>query len=170
MADQLTEEQIEEYKEAFQLFDLGYPRSCMLGRYGLFGVYGSDGTDDEEPKPMTIPLQRVDMALSVVDTAAHVRLEQVFANTTDKPLEVSYSFPVLPSATVCGLTADLGGIRVQGRVLAKQADGQTDRQTERQRAETVGEANTRLRRAGDGLPGKRYQVILAALPSRTLPS
>lgn len=61
------------------------------------------------------------MELSVVDVAAHLTLTQVFVNPTEEPLEVTYVFPVLPSATVCGLLAKLSGGRcVEGKVMAKQ--------------------------------------------------
>merc|ERR550514_2034716 len=59
--------------------------------------------------------------MQVVDAVARATLTQVFANPTEQALEVTYVFPVLPSATVCGLTADLGGSRVEGRVLTKPA-------------------------------------------------
>mmetsp|Transcript_131558 Transcript_131558/g.281265 ORF Transcript_131558/g.281265 Transcript_131558/m.281265 type:complete len:948 (-) Transcript_131558:58-2901(-) len=127
MADQLTGEQIAEFKEAFELF-AGGPmqgpsdatrRPLHPGRYGLSGIACSGSEGDENL--VVAPLRRVEMELSVVDTAAHVSLTQVFLNSSDKALEVTYAFPVLPSATVCGLSANLAGVGVKGRVLAKPA-------------------------------------------------
>jgi len=111
MADQLTEEQIAEFKEAFELFDAG-----TRGSTTPLGL-GGTGTDGSEPA--VVPLRRVDMEISVIDAAGHVSLTQVYVNSTSSPLEVTYAFPVLPSATVCGLCADLAGTRVVGRVLPK---------------------------------------------------
>eukprot|EP00406_Dinophysis_acuminata_P057250 CAMPEP_0179281906 /NCGR_PEP_ID=MMETSP0797-20121207/37394_1 /TAXON_ID=47934 /ORGANISM="Dinophysis acuminata, Strain DAEP01" /LENGTH=171 /DNA_ID=CAMNT_0020990627 /DNA_START=69 /DNA_END=580 /DNA_ORIENTATION=- len=147
MADQLTEEQIEEFKEAFSLWDkdgsgtiqakdlgtvlrsLGQnPTAAELQdmlnevcadwaeRPEQLGLTGKDSKDGL----VVAPLRQVDMDLDVVDAAAHMTLVQVFVNPTDEPMEVTYAFPVLPSATVCGLRADLAGTLVEGRVLAKQ--------------------------------------------------
>jgi len=163
MADQLTEEQIAEFKEAFSLFDksgagtistqdlgmvmrsLGQnPTDAELQdminevsgsggtyygppplRYGLSGVaFQHARCDDVEGfnvEPFLAPLQQVDMELHVVDAAANVVLTQIFANTSGEPLQVTYVLPAPPSATVCGLTADLAGLEVKGRVFAKQA-------------------------------------------------
>lgn len=112
MADQLTEEQIAEFKEAFELFGGARPTGPS---HGLIGKAGDEG------QQVTAPLRRVEMELNVLDTAAHVTITQVFINPTENPIEVTYAFPMLPSATVCGLRAEFAGSTVEGRVLAKQA-------------------------------------------------
>mmetsp|Transcript_3734 Transcript_3734/g.9655 ORF Transcript_3734/g.9655 Transcript_3734/m.9655 type:complete len:927 (+) Transcript_3734:73-2853(+) len=117
MADQLTEEQIMEFKEAFELFSgaNGRSRRPREADHGLTGVVNAEG------ELIVVPLRRVGMKLDVVDTAAHMTLTQVYVNPAAEPLEVTYAFPVLPSAIVCGLHADLAGVSVEGRVMAKQA-------------------------------------------------
>jgi Ca2+-binding EF-hand superfamily protein len=158
MADQLTDEQIAEFKEAFELFskdgsqinasDLGTvlrslgqnPTSAELQDmineiasdpqqdatlYGLEGVIEGRESSGEPVENVVTPLQHVNMDVRIVDAAARVSLTQVFANVRDEPLNVSYVFPLPPSATVCGLSADLAGVRVVGRVMPK-----TDAQNE----------------------------------------
>lgn len=48
------------------------------------------------------------------------RFSQCFVNPTEVVLEVTYAFPVLPSASVTGLDAQIGARHVVGRVLEKQ--------------------------------------------------
>jgi len=110
MADQLTEEQILEFKEAFELF----PYGPSAAKFGLQG-------EQDDGSIVMAPLEQVEMMLDVVDAAAQVTIIQVFNNPTDLPLEVSYVFPVLPSATVSGLKADISGTCVTGCVVEKQA-------------------------------------------------
>lgn len=107
MADQLTEEQIAEFREAFELCGASVPRYGMTSK-------AQDGS------AVLAPLRRVAMTVSVVDAAAHVTLNQVFLNPLDEMLEVTYVFPVLPSTTVCGLQAVLNGRIVEGKVMAKE--------------------------------------------------
>jgi Ca2+-binding EF-hand superfamily protein len=113
MADQLTEEQIAEFKEAFELFSGS--NLSISSSHGLLGEPDVDG------KPVIAPLRRVEMQLDVLDTAARVTLIQAFVNPTERPMEVIYAFPMHPSATVCGLSAELAGARVVGHVMAKKA-------------------------------------------------
>jgi len=112
MADQLTEEQIAEFKEAFYLFAGKPPKSPT---YGLIGV--SIGNTDTTS--VLTPLKQVGVELKVVDTAAHLVLSQVFTNSGAQPLEVTFRFPVIPSATICGLDANLAGVSVKGQILPK---------------------------------------------------
>jgi calmodulin len=123
MADQLAEEQIAEFKEAFELFS----GSCATPNYSTKAraatQHGLSGTASSG-EVFAAPLREVDLNLRVVDAAAHLVVTQVFVNPTDETLEVTYSFPVLPSATVCGMVADMAGIRVEGHVRAKDAAGE----------------------------------------------
>jgi len=163
MADQLTEEQIEEFKEAFILFSksgrdpteeeleelrlyeeeqrhLSHLRrleqeelqrlQCMLARTSsLTGValttaedvHGHENGGLKKQELVVAPLKQFNVHLDVVDLAVQATLTQVFVNPTSSPLEVTYTFPVLPAATVCGLTANLAGRIVKGHVSEKQA-------------------------------------------------
>jgi Ca2+-binding EF-hand superfamily protein len=67
------------------------------------------------------PLCQVDMDLLVVDAAANVKLMQVFVNPRDEPIDITYAFPVPASATICGFSADLAGIQVEGHARSKNA-------------------------------------------------
>eukprot|EP00929_Paragymnodinium_shiwhaense_P091249 TRINITY_DN5126_c0_g1_i1.p1 TRINITY_DN5126_c0_g1~~TRINITY_DN5126_c0_g1_i1.p1 ORF type:complete len:961 (+),score=239.83 TRINITY_DN5126_c0_g1_i1:79-2883(+) len=109
MADQLTEEQIAEFREAFELFDGPKP---MQG--------GLQGADVDGGEPFLLPMKSVSMDVIVVDTAARVVIQQAFHNPSASCLEVAYAFPVLPSAVVCGLRADVAGVAFEGRVKEKQ--------------------------------------------------
>lgn len=155
MADQLTEEQIAEFKEAFALFDKDGSGAILPAELGtVMRSLGQNPTDAElqdminevsggncSPAPtrfgvcgiavnadsdcgahlVVAPLQRVTMDLHVVDAAAKVSLTQVFVNTCEEPLDITYAFPMPSCATICGLSADLAGKRVEGHVLGKQA-------------------------------------------------
>jgi len=159
MADQLTEEQIAEFKEAFELFDRHGDGSILSSQLGTvmrslgqnpteaeledminevsgdfspgqkqairFGLLGTPAEADRNPEAVeskvVAPLSHVTMDLHVIDSAATIKLAQAFVNPTDKALDVSYVFPVPPSATICGFTAELSGNRIKGLVLEKQA-------------------------------------------------
>jgi len=150
MADQLTEEQIAEFREAFALFDkdgdgtiLSHELSTVMRSLGQnpteaelqdminevcaddvwtaeprVGRYGVSGTASNG-ELVIAPLRQIDMKLNVVDAAAQLTLVQVYKNPIDEPLEVTYAFPMLPSATVCGMRADLGDVQIEGCVLHK---------------------------------------------------
>jgi Ca2+-binding EF-hand superfamily protein len=160
MADQLTEEQIAEFKEAFSLFSgddrrhlseeeleelrlyneekehleklrcaerdrLQNLKSIIAGTASLTGVPAAKEEHGQENDGwnedlVIAPLRKCDVHLHAVDLAVKVTVAQTFMNPTSCPLEVTYTFPVLPSATVCGLTAELGGRVVKGHVLEKQ--------------------------------------------------
>mmetsp|Transcript_98476 Transcript_98476/g.301267 ORF Transcript_98476/g.301267 Transcript_98476/m.301267 type:complete len:937 (-) Transcript_98476:260-3070(-) len=91
---------------------------CLVGTAPGEEVAHPDG---DEPSVVAAPLRHYGVELSVTDVVAHGQVLQTFVNPTDHVLEVTYSFPVLPSLTVCGLRAELAGSVVEGRVLAKQA-------------------------------------------------
>lgn len=199
MADQLTEEQIAEFREAFQLVaqdgaiqardlavvmrSLGQnPTAAELQdmvnevcggassptqppppQYGLTTVAPEDADQATAAGLVLAPLRRVDMHLRVVDAAAHVTLTQVFVNPRDEPLEVTYTFPTPPSATVCGLSAHLAGACVQGRVYPKAvAAAHFDAATAQRHAACLleqragGVARLRLGR----LPGRAEAVVV----------
>ena len=68
------------------------------------------------------PLESTSWQVHLVDTAAHAEVTQIFVNETAESLDVSYAFPSLPSASVCGLHARLGeNDPIFGRIAAKQS-------------------------------------------------
>eukprot|EP00443_Scrippsiella_acuminata_P106998 CAMPEP_0115749294 /NCGR_PEP_ID=MMETSP0272-20121206/94112_1 /TAXON_ID=71861 /ORGANISM="Scrippsiella trochoidea, Strain CCMP3099" /LENGTH=861 /DNA_ID=CAMNT_0003194329 /DNA_START=69 /DNA_END=2654 /DNA_ORIENTATION=+ len=94
--------------------------------FGLVGVKvssASGGLAEDfallSPDLVESPLRSVDLQLRVVDVAAHATLTQVFVNPLDEALEVTYAFPMLPSATVCAFSADFSGVSIRGHVLEK---------------------------------------------------
>jgi hypothetical protein len=159
MADQLTQEQIEEFKEAFSLFDKDGDGTIVAKDLGIvmrslgqnptdaelqdmineisggggtrqsyscpprFGVTGTviENNSDLGARAVTAPLKSVSMDLQAVDAAAKVSLLQTFVNPCAEPLDITYTFPVPSSATICGMTADLDGYSIKGQVIEKVA-------------------------------------------------
>ncbi|CAK9092070.1 von Willebrand factor A domain-containing protein 5A (Breast cancer suppressor candidate 1) (BCSC-1) (Loss of heterozygosity 11 chromosomal region 2 gene A protein) [Durusdinium trenchii] len=70
--------------------------------------------------PVLAPLVSMEVELEILDIAVLARFSQCFVNPTEVVLEVTYAFPVLPSASVTGLDAQIGARHVVGRVLEKQ--------------------------------------------------
>ena len=91
------------------------------GSSSLTGIPLGGASDGDNQDVVVAPLQKVDVHIHVVDLAVRATFIQAFANPSSEPLEVTYTFPVLPSATVCGLTADIAGRVVKGHVAEKQA-------------------------------------------------
>jgi len=148
MADQLTEEQIAEFQEAFQLFagdeleDLTEEQieelrewqahcdelrsewneedSLMQHLRQLHGT-GARLLGEAEDGPIIAPLTSIEVELEVLDIAVLARFTQCFVNPTDELLDVTYAFPVLPSASVTHLDAQIGERVIVGRVVEKQA-------------------------------------------------
>jgi len=187
MSDQLTEEQIAEFKEAFDLFgsksasELTEEERRELSQYeedkerlerlwrqedeeifrfrslvskcaSLTGL--PSGLEDSARKLVVTPLLAVDAELSVVDVAAHATFTQTFLNPTANVLEVTYAFPVLPSATVCGMSAELAGSKVEGRVMAKHVA-----RAEYQAARTAQKSACLLEKAADDVLRVRIGLL-----------
>ncbi|CAE7267075.1 Parp4 [Symbiodinium natans] len=144
MADQLTEEQIEEFREAFALFAgdrtpeqeaeiMQWQEHCnairaakgeedrsvealrrSLASGGLAGV----GEGDE---PVLLPLTAFEVDLEVLDQSVLATYTQTFANPSHDSLEVTYSFPVRPAASIAGMQAEVDGRLIVGRVVEKAA-------------------------------------------------
>lgn len=148
MADQLTEEQIAEFREAFQLFagdeleDLTEEQMEELREWQaqcdelrsewneedslmqhLRQLHGSGARllGEAQEGPIIAPLTSIEVELEVVDIAVLARFTQRFVNSTDELLDVTYAFPVLPSASVTHLDAQIGERVIVGRVVEKQA-------------------------------------------------
>lgn len=148
MADQLTEEQIAEFQEAFQLFagdeleDLTEEQIEELREWQahceelhsewneedslmqhLRQLHGSGARllGEAEDGPIIAPLTSIEVELEVLDIAVLARFTQCFVNPTDELLDVTYAFPVLPSASVTHLDAQIGERVIVGRVVEKQA-------------------------------------------------
>ncbi|CAJ1415300.1 unnamed protein product [Effrenium voratum] len=110
MADQLTEEQIEELREAFDLF--AARDAVHADGAALLGI--------QDETVVIAPLTSVEVHLQILDLGVLTRFTQSFMNPTEAPLEVTYVFPLLPSACVTHLEAQLSGRSVVGHVLEKQ--------------------------------------------------
>lgn len=148
MADQLTEEQIAEFQEAFQLFagneleDLTeeeieelreWQAHCddlrsewneedaLLEHLRQLHGTGARLLGESEEGPIIAPLSSIEVDLEVLDIAVLARFTQRFVNPTDELLDVTYAFPVLPSASVTHLEAQIGQRVIVGRVVEKQA-------------------------------------------------
>ncbi|CAL1135812.1 unnamed protein product [Cladocopium goreaui] len=148
MALARTEEQIAEFQEAFQLFagdeleDLTEEQieelrewqahcdelrsewneedSLMQHLRQLHGT-GARLLGEAEDGPIIAPLTSIEVELEVLDIAVLARFTQCFVNPTDELLDVTYAFPVLPSASVTHLDAQIGERVIVRRVVEKQA-------------------------------------------------
>lgn len=76
---------------------------------------------EAEDGPIIAPLTSIEVELEVLDIAVLARFTQCFVNPTDELLDVTYAFPVLPSASVTHLDAQIGERVIVGRVVEKQA-------------------------------------------------
>lgn len=72
---------------------------------------------DEKLPPLAIKTHRVD--IRVTDSAAVTRVEQVFVNHTDRPLEATFYFPVPKGSTVSDMNLWINGKKTPGAVLEK---------------------------------------------------
>ncbi|CAK9092144.1 von Willebrand factor A domain-containing protein 5A (Breast cancer suppressor candidate 1) (BCSC-1) (Loss of heterozygosity 11 chromosomal region 2 gene A protein), partial [Durusdinium trenchii] len=82
--------------------------------------HGAALLGESEDGPVLAPLVSMEVELEILDIAVLARFSQCFVNPTEVVLEVTYAFPVLPSASVTGLDAQIGARHVVGRVLEKQ--------------------------------------------------
>eukprot|EP00443_Scrippsiella_acuminata_P001468 CAMPEP_0115202058 /NCGR_PEP_ID=MMETSP0270-20121206/17939_1 /TAXON_ID=71861 /ORGANISM="Scrippsiella trochoidea, Strain CCMP3099" /LENGTH=899 /DNA_ID=CAMNT_0002615477 /DNA_START=56 /DNA_END=2752 /DNA_ORIENTATION=+ len=141
MADQLTEEQIEEFAEAFSLFSVDpatleawreqrrlsaeqqerFRNSVSALRAVVEGSAALTGLIPDAEEVVVAPLEAFVVDADIVDLGAHVTITQRFSNPLSQALQVTYCFPFLHSATVCGMSAELNGRIIQGRVREKAA-------------------------------------------------
>lgn len=99
--------------------------------------------DSDAPAPVLVDVQaegRLDAALF------GLTLRQTYRNTSDRPLEVVYTFPLPSQAVLLGFASELNGDRQDGVVVAK-------REAERQYEESLeeGDAPVMLESHADGL-------------------
>ncbi len=126
----------------------------------------ADRTDDDRPgcgeartPQRALPLVAIDIDVSLSGLTASCRLRQRFTNPTDRPVEVTYVFPLPNRGAVTAMTATLGGRRVEGRLLeltgpagGEYSHGADDRDAERLSLDAVEFCRTLAgRRRGDGL-------------------
>lgn len=72
-------------------------------------------------EPVLMPLTAFDVELQVLDHAVLATYTQTFANPVQECLEVTYSFPVRPKASIAAMRAEVDGRLVVGRVVEKAA-------------------------------------------------
>ena len=69
---------------------------------------------------MTAPgLKSMDLQARVENLMLSYTITQHYENTTEKPIEIAYSFPVAPSAVITGFEATLAGITRKARAFPK---------------------------------------------------
>ncbi|MGC4015543.1 MAG: VIT domain-containing protein [Luteolibacter sp.] len=68
-----------------------------------------------------LPLKSSTASVRIDAAIAHVSLEQIYANTGDKPMEAIYVFPASTRAAVHGMTLTTGGRTVAARIKEKVA-------------------------------------------------
>lgn len=133
-ADQLTEEQIEEFKEAYSLLGKRTTSPRRAAAHGLSGrLYSAaeakassdgdaaeaserhgaphatgDSTNDDAERsdtPVIVPLRSVNVDVQIVDTFARVCIRQTYTNEEDQDIEAVYCQPIEPDATVVACQA-----------------------------------------------------------------
>ena len=67
-----------------------------------------------------VPLKHIDYQLEIVNSLLHVTLVQKYENPTDKFLEVDYSFPISPTASIYQFVAQFGNVTIEGIVKEKE--------------------------------------------------
>jgi Ca-activated chloride channel homolog len=67
-----------------------------------------------------IPLEHVHVDAKVVDLAARVSIRQRYRNVEQVPLEVVYVFPLDEAAAVCGFSAHVDGVHLEGVVRERE--------------------------------------------------
>ena len=188
MADQLTEEQIAEFREAFMLFSedanemtekeiqelRDWKARCdelrsewheeddVLQQLQELHGTGARLLGETKDTPVVAPLISMDVELEILDIAVLARFTQRFKNPTDGLLNVTYAFPVLPSASVTHLDAHLGDWVVVGQVVEKQAARQEFQtaQKERKAAVLLEKAAGDLMRLKLGQLGPQETVVI----------
>lgn len=67
-----------------------------------------------------IPLKKINIHSDVIDNIAQFTLVQNFSNTEEKPIEVSYTFPMPASSSVYDFQAKIGEKVIKGEVQEKE--------------------------------------------------
>lgn len=73
---------------------------------------------DTRVRPFDVESHRVDV--TITNTAAVTKIEQVFRNHTDRPMEATFIFPIPEGATVSDFSLWIEGKKTPGAVLEKQ--------------------------------------------------
>lgn len=124
----------------------------MLASFSLLSL-----NDDDTAR--ACPLESIRWDVKLTDQVASATMQQTFLNDTSTPLEVSYNFPSLPSASISGLTARIGdGPEITAYV--------TNKETARknyQEAVVSGQSALLLEQHGDDVQALK----LGRLPPRT---
>jgi Ca-activated chloride channel family protein len=72
---------------------------------------------DTDVRPFDVESHRVDV--TITNTAAVTKIEQVFRNHTDRPMEATFIFPIPEGATVSDFSLWIEGKKTAGAVLEK---------------------------------------------------
>lgn len=73
---------------------------------------------DTAVRPFDVESHRVDV--TITNTAAVTKIEQVFRNHTDRPMEATFVFPIPEGATVSDFSLWINGTKTAGAVLEKE--------------------------------------------------
>jgi len=149
MAEFLTEEQLNEFMEAFELFATTDPTYVPPKAIGLRGRHAVG--------EVLLPVQKVEMDIQVVDIIASVTLTQVFVNNTADAVNLTYTLPELPRAVMTALSADVAGVTLVGRVFPKPV-------AHRAYAEAVAESKSAVLVDPPAAIGGQLKLQLGSLP------
>jgi hypothetical protein len=59
-----------------------------------------------------VPLKHIDYQLEVVNSLVNITLKQKYHNPTDQYLEVDYSFPISPEASIYKFSAEFNNVTI----------------------------------------------------------
>lgn len=59
-----------------------------------------------------VPLKHIDYQLEVVNSLVNITLKQKYQNPTDQYLEVDYSFPISPDASIYKFSAEFNNVTI----------------------------------------------------------
>lgn len=85
-----------------------------------------------KPDKAVVPLKTIDYHLEVVNSLVNITLKQTYSNPLDKYLEVDYSLPISPDASIYKFEVLFKNVKIEGVVMEKE---QAKKEHEKAKAE-----------------------------------
>jgi Ca-activated chloride channel family protein len=115
-------------------------------------------TAADEPDPAVLAMRSLSVRVTIDGPHAEVRIEQVFENKTDEPLEGRYEFPLGPTARVKAFSIWEGAERLHGVVVEKQRGRRLYEDLTRQALDPG------LAESGDEHAGNTFSLRVSPIP------
>ena len=94
-----------------------FPQDSSRNRCGCY-IKNPQSLSIKYPRPM-LPLKHIDYQLNISNSLANISLSQRYYNPSDKFLEVDYSFPISPNASIYKFYVEFTDVRIEGIVKEK---------------------------------------------------